>query len=373
MGSGFNFFTNVIDKTPGTAGSWQDVDVSGNGVPSGATGVILKIVNTSATGRAEARKNGSSDDFGLNLPANYFRFAFVGLDENRVFEAYVGNTNIKIYLIGYCDENCGFFTNAIEKTVTADDTWRDIDASGDIPAGATGAVCCLYNDSTSTDYYVGIRKNGSISTLTRGRCTYNRRYTFQLCGVDGNRVFEGLRGNTAVHIMLIGYTKNPITFFTDPVDKSLSQTSQWTDIDVTNDTDPAADGAILFMRNSSSSTNPYGDSRKNGSSDDHSTYGRFAYNECRGAAVGLDAGQVFEGWIDNTVLDFYLIGYCKPSAILKEVTDSVGLADNVTVNKVLQITETINLVEIIQAGVGGTKKTKLFLTLGDMAVQLTGE
>jgi len=39
----------------------------------------------------------------------------------------------------------------------------------------------------------------------------------------------------------------------------------------------------------------------------------------------------------------------------------------------LQITETINLVETIQAGVGGVKKIKLFLILGDLAVQLTGE
>jgi hypothetical protein len=61
-----------------------------------------------------------------------------------------------------------------------------------------------------------------------------------------------------------------------------------------------------------------------------------------------------------------------PSRVLQTL-DSVGLADNIIINKVLQIAETINLVEIIQVGVGGAKKTKLFLILGDMAVQLTGE
>jgi hypothetical protein len=39
----------------------------------------------------------------------------------------------------------------------------------------------------------------------------------------------------------------------------------------------------------------------------------------------------------------------------------------------LQVAETINLVETVQVGVGSVKKTKLFLILGDLAVQLTGE
>lgn len=53
--------------------------------------------------------------------------------------------------------------------------------------------------------------------------------------------------------------------------------------------------------------------------------------------------------------------------------EAVGAADDVVVNKVLQITETVSLAEIIDVGVGGVKKTKLFLILGDLAVQLTGD
>ncbi len=53
--------------------------------------------------------------------------------------------------------------------------------------------------------------------------------------------------------------------------------------------------------------------------------------------------------------------------------DAVNFADSIIVNKVLQVTETIHLVETVQVGVGGAKKTRLFLLLGDLAVQLTGE
>jgi hypothetical protein len=55
------------------------------------------------------------------------------------------------------------------------------------------------------------------------------------------------------------------------------------------------------------------------------------------------------------------------------VLDAVALADTLHVNKFLQVTEAISLAEVIQVGVGGVKKTKLFLILGELAVQLTGD
>lgn len=61
-----------------------------------------------------------------------------------------------------------------------------------------------------------------------------------------------------------------------------------------------------------------------------------------------------------------------PSRVL-QAREAVGLADNFVVNKVLQITETVSLAEIVEVGVGGVKKTRLFLILGDLAVQLTGD
>lgn len=116
MGSGFNFFTNGIDVTPSTTGSWVDVDVSAY-IPEGSTGVILKIMNTgTATYNVGVRKNGSSDNFGLYIPNTYARHAFVGVDSNRIFEAYIGSTSVKIYLAGYCDSAVDFFTNAVDKT-----------------------------------------------------------------------------------------------------------------------------------------------------------------------------------------------------------------------------------------------------------------
>ena len=61
-----------------------------------------------------------------------------------------------------------------------------------------------------------------------------------------------------------------------------------------------------------------------------------------------------------------------PSRVLRTL-EAIGATDNAVVNKVLQITETISLAETAEIGVGGVKKTRLFLILGDLAVQLTGD
>ena len=61
-----------------------------------------------------------------------------------------------------------------------------------------------------------------------------------------------------------------------------------------------------------------------------------------------------------------------PSRVLRAL-DAVGLADGALVNKVLQVTESISIAEVVEVGAGGVKKTRLFLVLGDLAVQLTGD
>jgi hypothetical protein len=60
-----------------------------------------------------------------------------------------------------------------------------------------------------------------------------------------------------------------------------------------------------------------------------------------------------------------------PSRVLRAL-DSAGLADNATVNKTLQLSDEVALVEVVEAGTGGAKKTRLFLVFGDLAVELAG-
>lgn len=61
-----------------------------------------------------------------------------------------------------------------------------------------------------------------------------------------------------------------------------------------------------------------------------------------------------------------------PRRVLQAL-EAVGIADGTLVDKALIITENISLVEVVAVGVKGAKRTKVFIILGDIAVQLTGD
>jgi hypothetical protein len=60
-----------------------------------------------------------------------------------------------------------------------------------------------------------------------------------------------------------------------------------------------------------------------------------------------------------------------PTRILQAL-DAIGLSDTSYVNKTLIITDQIGLAEVVEVGKGGAQKTKLFLILGDLAIQIQG-
>ena len=55
------------------------------------------------------------------------------------------------------------------------------------------------------------------------------------------------------------------------------------------------------------------------------------------------------------------------------VEDVLGLGDSVFVSKVLGVSDGVGLVEVVEKGVGGVVRTRVFLVLGDLAIQLCGD
>jgi len=136
-------FIDPVEITPGSAGAWIDIDVSSY-VPAGATGVVLHFVNTHASNYyyIGQRKNGSTDNRYGQLFSDCHTWSAIGIDANRVLEAYVGNTtSIDIYIVGYYTSDAVFNTNAVDKSLSNTGAWYDIDISGDTGADtATGAI-----------------------------------------------------------------------------------------------------------------------------------------------------------------------------------------------------------------------------------------
>ncbi|MCW3992756.1 MAG: hypothetical protein NWE79_08595 [Candidatus Bathyarchaeota archaeon] len=352
MASGFNFFTDEIDVTPGALGSWQDVDVSSH-IPVGSEGAIVRAdVGGGGTTRCAVRENGSTDDYPMGAAAwNAHRFMWVGVDENRVLECYItaGATHVKLYIVGYIDSNCPMRTNGPVVTPGVTGSWQDVDVSSYVPGDATGVIILIQRKTTGSGS-AGIRKNGSSDTITYGLMSVSGGIFyggFQLCGVDGSQIFECNIEDSNFDIVLMGYTKSPVTWLTDVQDISISQTWTWVDIDVTAYTSADCDGVIVLRAHNGAAGNK-GALRENGSSSNPFTNGSLRETGARGSAgVGVDAGQILEGQISSTDFDFYLQGWCEPAVgeILKEVADVLGLSEALLRDKAFSLADALGLID----------------------------
>lgn len=322
MGSGFNFFTNGVDVTPATTGEWTDVDVSGEGVPAGSSGVILEVHNehTTAEKRVSFRKNGSSDD---RVTKAYARTnigtVFVPIDSNRIFETYLEDSATKLYLIGYTDDAVVYKEPPVDITPSETGVWEDKDLSSEI-SNAVGVIIQGYGTHDYTQYS-GVRCNGSTDEFTYGE-QYKRCQKWYIIKVDAEDIIELKKSGAIAAFYLIAYLKSPIVMFTNGKDQSVGTTGAWTDCDVTTDTDADADGAILFLKNAGTGTNHDGNVRKNGSTDNRVNNKQIRGSETAGkvvgCAIGMDSSQIFEYYIDSTDIDIYVIGYCKPEVAVTE-------------------------------------------------------
>jgi len=194
--------------------------------------------------------------------------------------------------------------------------WQDVNVSAYVPSGATGVVVHIENINTSSASYFGIRKNGS--TDNRYPDFSSNAHQWALVGVDSNRVFEiYLQYYSDWHIYLVGYTMSGVTFFTNAYNKSLTATAVWTDINCATEA-PNAIGLIWELY--STSGYQYG-LRKNGSSDDRYTH---VYRRAW-PVIGCDASQICEGKIENTDVDFFLIGYITDGCTFNTNATDVSL------------------------------------------------
>jgi len=304
-----------VEVTPGTASQWIDVDVSGS-VPSGATGVILHIVNTSTTTdyALGLRKNGSTDNRYQNIESVHY-WAAIGLDANRLFEAYVGDTTyVDVYLVGYTVAGVTFFTNAYDKSLTSTGDWYDINCATEAPS----AIGLIFEVVGSTSVYVmGMRKNGSTDNRTANVAVH--RQFGVIIGCDSSQICEGYIGNVAVDFFLVGYITDGCTFNLNATDVSLSSIGQWLDLSA------LPSGANMgFIEVITSAGKRYG-LRKNGSSENIYQY---VSRHCWGF-VECDASQIIEGKIETTNVDFFVVGYSTAVVITEKSSSDTGSGSDI--------------------------------------------
>jgi hypothetical protein len=100
--SGAVFFTNGIDKSTGTSGSYQDVDITAQIGTDDANGALVQVApnldGTSGYDLAGFRPNGAAWDSYAEFPHTLFP---VAIDSSNIFEQKVETTGCDLWLIGY--------------------------------------------------------------------------------------------------------------------------------------------------------------------------------------------------------------------------------------------------------------------------------
>ena len=190
-------------------------------------------------------------------------------------------------------------------------SWQDVDVSLYIPIGATGVIVQWVGE-LATDWDYGIRMNGSSDTFGL-RKAYGDAQGFLMTGVDGNRVFEVYTESTSVTTYLIGYMMGGVNFFLNALQKSLSLTTAWEDVDIGADTSAdTAMGAIFTVVNTSASSREFG-VRMKGSSDSRTNDLRL--DTAVLSLIGVDTNEFAQFYREDAGVELYLTGYVTSGAV----------------------------------------------------------
>ena len=346
--SAFVCIDPAVNKTPGTTGSYQTVDVSANGVPAGASSAILDLHNLSGSSvmNIAVRKKGSAEDDYASSTLRILRhhYALVPLDANLQFECKINDsTNCRVWLVGYTTSAVVFLDTRVDKT-PAGTGWTDI-TCGEAAAGSVGAIFKLISTGAAATR-ISVRCNGSTFDKNADSKLYDYHSIWAMCGLDVDKKAEGyLSTTTATKIYLIGYVTggSGVTFLVNPLDKSPAAQQAWTDVDLTVSTSAAADFAIFELINEYDAENDAIEVRKNGSTDARQADAQVYADGHVWGLCGLDAGQIFEGYIkysSGTYNRIWLHGWAEPSAALAfTVTDAGVGTETSTVPAAIPITD----------------------------------
>jgi len=213
----------------------------------------------------------------------------------------------------------------VECTPGSASAWTDVDLDSYVSglgSDVTGVLLHFANNNSSSDYYAGMRKNGSTDDR-RNKYLPAYRHCMGAIGVDSNHIFEIYVSDIAyIDVYIVGYTTTGVTFFDNGYDKSLSATGAWTDVDCAS-VAPNAIG-LIFEVISSSTTNYSFGMRKNGSTDNRTN--SISFRTVVGFIVGCDTSQICEGYIGNAVIDFYLVGYITDGAVFNTNATDISMS-----------------------------------------------
>ena len=256
---GFVWFTTVRDISLAATGAWYDIDLSSH-VPSGATGAIVELVNTTTTdyngmvrGKGDTRDYMSSAVYG-EIEAETHRWQIVKVDRNRLIEGYISSAFVDFKLLGYTvGSDPIYFGVPPDITPATTGAWATVDVSAYVDA-ATDGVVLLINSTSSADRDYAVREMGSGDSAT-SRELEEYGSTMHVAGIDGSDQFQVYVEDSSVKVYLVARTKGSIVYYSTNVAITDPATGSWQELDADDHSIPTvANGVILEIANTSATT-----------------------------------------------------------------------------------------------------------------------
>ncbi len=197
---GVTFFTNAVDKSVGTAGSYQDVDISGDTGTDTAIGGIFIVTGSSAL-MYSLREKGSTDSRYTDIQAESATGAWVGVDGSELCEMRIETTDVDLYLVGYVTQGAVFFTNAADKSAASSGSYVDTDITPQIGTDVANGALVEFSPTDNKNKDTGIRPNGESYDYYRGL-----KHNYAAVRVDSGNRFEQKVFSGLMDCYLAGYT-----------------------------------------------------------------------------------------------------------------------------------------------------------------------
>lgn len=195
FGESTTFFVNAVDKTPGTTGSYQDVDISTDTGADTALAALIYFDSPTSTVVSWARKNGSTDDYKESWKG--VTHQVVGCDGSEIFESYASSSAVAVMLVGYVVDKVVYHDAAEDRSLGSTGSYADLAALG------AGAVFGMYHIVTNDN-------NGLAFALRQNGSAFDKYYdaeekSFALVACDGSGLVEGKIESTNVDFYELGY------------------------------------------------------------------------------------------------------------------------------------------------------------------------
>jgi hypothetical protein len=268
-------------------------------LPADTVALFLHVIAAGATENIGLRKPGSSDDRTQIMPGDSHQWAVVGVDAGITFEAFLGNNiSQSVYLVGYMTAESGvMFDSGVSQTGT-NWTWVEKDLSAICP----GAIAVIFEMVTDAMFW-GVRPHGS----TQDRYQAGYGHSWGVIGCDANQHIDYYQSTAGQVLYIIGYITKNAVFPVDAEDISLSTTETYVGIDLTG-----KNAELAFIDVLGSLANKNYALREGGS-------GENIYRHLEGqhnwGIVGVGDSGSIEGKIEDTAVDFWLVGVAERPVI----------------------------------------------------------